>query len=202
MKQVLFASSNKAKVDQFQYVADMLGHPAKIVSVYELYPQIRVYDEEYQTQYEIVERGALEIYDQVKQPIVVEDTILEVEALSGGPGLHANDYLKQRGRLGLVEELGEQSNRQALITSIVGFYDGRQLLMSKTVIRGTIGFEESWKDGEPAWVGPAFHPFGGGFNAVFVLDATGRTLADHSAQEGLRYGYREPNFAILLQLLG
>lgn len=92
MKEILFASSNKSKVEQFQYVADAFGVGVRIVSVYERFPDIRPYDEEYEAQFEIVEKGAREIYTQTNQPVVVEDTILEVDALDGMQGFRRLFY--------------------------------------------------------------------------------------------------------------
>jgi non-canonical purine NTP pyrophosphatase (RdgB/HAM1 family) len=201
MQQILFASSNQSKLEQFQYVADAHDLKVKIISVYHKLPGIKPYNEEYQTQFEIVENGTHEIYAQTKQPIVVEDTILEVDALGGLPGLHASDFLKEKGRAGLLQDLHGQANRAACITSIAGYFDGKLFISSKNVVEGRIAEEESYKDGEPTWVGPSHHPLGGGFNSIFIVNASGRTLADHSAQEGLMYGYREPNFKAMLDIL-
>lgn len=197
----MFASSNRSKLEQFQYVADAYGLNVKIVSVYDKFPDVKPYGEEYATQYEIVEKGAREIYAQVKQPIVVEDTILEVDALGGLPGLHGSDYLKTKGRLGLIEELQGAASRRARITSIAGYFDGQLFILSKNIVDGYIADNESYKEDEPTWVGPSYHPFGGGFNSVFITNASGITLADHSAKDGLEYGYREPNFKTILEII-
>lgn len=201
MKEILFASSNQSKLEQFQYVADALDVKVKVVSAYEKSPNIQPYDEEYGTHFEIVEKGAREIYAQTQQPVVVEDTILEVDALDGLPGLYASDYLKEKGVDGLLKELKGVANRAARITSIVGYYDGKLFVSSKNVVKGQIAETISYLEGEPTWVGPTYHPFGGGFNSIFITNATGKTLADHSAEEGLEYGYREPNFKLILDLL-
>jgi len=201
MQEILFASSNRAKLEQFQYVADAYNFKVTIVSVYDRFPGIKPYDEGYKTQYEIVEQGAHEIYKQTQQPIVVEDTILEVKALNGLPGLQASDYLKAKGIGGLLEEMSSKKDREACITSIVGYFDGKLFVSSKNIVKGTIAMKPSYLKGEPAWVGPTHHPFGGGFNSVFNLDDSDKTLADHTAKEGLQYGYREPNFRKILELL-
>lgn len=202
MNEIIFASGNKAKRAQFQFVANYLKLPSAIVSVYERFPEVKLYSEEYGTQEEIVERGAHEIYAQVKQPIVVEDTILQVDALNGMPGLRSNEYLKKNGRLGLLKELTDATDRSARIVSIVGYYDGKLLVSFKTIVEGSIAREELFKTGEPGWVAPTpENNFGGGFNAVFMVGATGKTLAQMTAEEGLTYGYREPNFNALLRYL-
>lgn len=55
MQTILFASSNKAKLEQFQYVADAYNFKIKIISVYDQFPTIKPYSEDYKTHYEIVE---------------------------------------------------------------------------------------------------------------------------------------------------
>lgn len=202
MKQVLFASSNQSKIDQFQYVANLYGYDLKVVSVYDKYPQIISYGEEYATQFEIVDEGAREIYAQAHEPIVVEDTIFEVDALDGRPGLRANVYLKEKGRTGLLQELQGEKNRNARITSIAGYFDGKRLVSVKNVVKGKIAKKESYREGEPSWVGPTFNKqYGGGFSSIFIPDGHSTTLADLKAAEYAKLGYRDPNFKVLLQIL-
>lgn len=200
MKTVLFASTNQAKIEQFQFVADEGGFGVVVESAYRAFPGMQPYSEEYSSQMEIVESGAKEIYRQVRRPVVVEDTILEVEALDGRPGLKSNEFLKQRGIDGLLAAVSGKRNRRARITSIAGVFDGRVMMIAKNMVDGRVAAERRYKWGEPAWVGPSFHPFGGGFNSVFELPETGKTLAEHSAREGLRLGYREPNFRMVLSM--
>ena len=45
--EILFASQDKGKIGQFQFAADKLGYPAKIVSVYEKFPEVKPYSEEH-----------------------------------------------------------------------------------------------------------------------------------------------------------
>jgi len=201
MKEILFATGNKAKLDQFQFVSDNSDFPARIVSLYDQHPDVSSYDEEYATQEQIVEEGAREIYKQIQKPIVVEDSIIEVDALGGKPGLRSNDFLKEHGRGGLLEKLEKAENRSAHIISIVGYFNGTVLVSFKTVIEGIIAREESYKEGEPGLVGPTEYPFGGGYNAIFIRNDTGKTIADNTAKEGLTLGYREPNFYALLKYL-
>jgi inosine/xanthosine triphosphate pyrophosphatase family protein len=55
------------------------------------------YSEEYKTTDEIIEQGSLEIFNQIHEPIIVEDSIFEVEALNNRPGVDSADYLKKYG---------------------------------------------------------------------------------------------------------
>lgn len=197
--EILFASTNPGKIQQFQFVADKLGYPAKIISVYEKYPHINPYSENFKKQEEIVTNGLKEIFEKIRTPVVVEDSIIEIDAFGGGPGVVSNEYLKKRKIEGLLEDMKGKINRKARIISIVGYYDGSKIKMFKNYVDGYIAHEKSFKKGEPIWVGPSYHPFGGGFNPVFVHSKTKKTIAEMSADEGLIYGYREPNFKKLLK---
>lgn len=202
IREILFASTNKGKLAEFQYVADYYKLPVKIICVYQRFPEIYAYDEDFSTQEEIIEHGAREIFSQVNQPIIVEDTILTVESLGGLPGLTAKDYLKEKGRLGLIKEMEGKENRNAQIISIVGYYDGKLLTSFKKVIEGSITEKEIYKEGQPLWIAPSKEVVsGGGFNAIFLSKAAGRTLADMTAEEGLKYGYREPNVKAVLEYI-
>jgi non-canonical purine NTP pyrophosphatase (RdgB/HAM1 family) len=200
-KKILFSSTNKGKIQQFQYVADYYKYDVTITSVYKEHPEITAYNEDYPTQQEIVENGAREIYQQIKQPIIVEDTIFCIDALGGKPGLTANDYLKEKGRQGILEEMKGIKNRKAQIISIVCFYDGELFVSFKNVVHGEISKKELYKEGEPIWVGPTLIPFGGGFNAIFVSNKAKKTIAELTAEQGLEYGYREPNFKAVLNYI-
>ncbi len=204
MKEILFATGNHSKINQFQFVADKSGFDAKIISVYKQFPDIPRYSEEYDTQEKIVEEGAHEIFSGCNIPIVVEDTIFEVDALDGTPGLRANEFLKEHGRAGLLKKMEgvEMSERTARITSIVGYWNGTLLVTFKRVVEGFIAEKESYKKGEPDWIAPTEdNLFGGGYNAVFIEKTLGKTLADISTIESITYGYREPNFKALLTYL-
>ena len=201
MQEVLFASTNKAKLSQFQFVADFYKFPFRIVSAYGNHPGLAPYSEDYQTQERIVEEGARAIYGNIHTPAVVEDSILAVDVLDGLPGLRSNEYLKKEGRAGLLKALENKKERTARIISIVGYYGGKVFISFKNVVEGTITLEERFKKGEPDWVGPTDNIFGGGFNAVFVPRDSSKTIAEMTAEEGLMAGYREPNFRAVLQYL-
>lgn len=202
MDKIYFATTNHGKLGQFQFVADFLGCKVSIVSAYKEFQGIQPYSEDFKTNFEIIEHGCRIVFEKVKKPIVVEDSILEVVHLNGGPGLTASEYLKEHGREGLIKELEGARDRRAKITSIVGYYAGEVLYMFKTVVEGSIAENESYKVGEPSWIGPTEIKVGGGFNSAFIIKGDTRTLADITAEESIDLGYREPNFKALLKVLG
>jgi non-canonical purine NTP pyrophosphatase (RdgB/HAM1 family) len=202
MKKILFASTNNAKIGQFQFVADYYGYRVEIVSAYETYPDLKPYSEDFNSCDEIVKQGSLELFQQIKEPLVVEDSIFEVVALDGRPGLTASQYQKAKGRKGILEEMQVMMNREARISSCVGYRTEKEYTLFKTIIDGSISFEERYLQGEPLWIGPTEAVFGGGYNATFVpAMPSKKTLAELTAIEGLQYGYREPNFKAVLEYI-
>jgi non-canonical purine NTP pyrophosphatase (RdgB/HAM1 family) len=202
MNQILFATTNKAKLEQFQFVADSLHYDIKIVSAYTQFPTLKAYNEDYTTQEEIVTNGSNEIFKQIHTPVVVEDTIFEVDALNGNPGLTASEYLKIYGREGILTELKGTENRKAQMTSYVAYRTENECKIFKQILTGTIATEDRYKVGEPDWVGPTSFKQGGGYSAIFILDTPGgKTLSELTATECLLCGCREPNFKKVLELV-
>ena len=193
--EILFASSNKGKIGQFQFVADSLGYPAKIVSVYEKFPEIKTPSEEHNSADELVAKNAKEIFEKAKMPVVIEDSTIEIEAFGKGPGVRSEKYLKEKKLTGLLEEMKGRISRKAKMVSTITHYNGSNMKILKNSVEGHIAEKISFREGEPLWVGP----FGGGFNAVFVHRKKKKTIADMTAEECLAYGYAEPNFRSVLK---
>ena len=199
MKEILFGTSNKAKLQQLQYIADYYQFPVKVISVKQ---EFNVdYEEIGKTAEEIAINGAKEIFSKLKKPVLVEDSILEISALGNKPGVKSNDFFKKYRFEGIINLMKDKEDKSAKITSVLVYTDGKQTKLFKHTILGSITDKKRYKEGEPLWVGPTFHPFGGGFNAIFLLKNKDKTLAECAAEEGLELGYREKNFKEFLEFL-
>jgi len=152
---------------------------------------------------QIAVNGAKEIYRKIKKPIVTEDSITYIDVI-GGPGPVSNKVLKEIKVSGVLDLMKNKTNRLCYIESCLVYYDGRVLKKFQNKVNGVISKKISYKQGEPIWVGPTHHEFGGGYNSIYIPHfgaETNRTLADCTAEEGLIYGYREKNFKQLLDFL-
>lgn len=156
------------------------------------------YEEIGETAKEIAINGAKYLYNKFKLPIVTEDSITEVECLNNKPGIHSKKFLEAHGRQGLINQVNQHNNRKAKLSSVVVYFDGTNLKVYENIVPGSIAFKEAYKEGEPGWVGPTDHIYGGGFNAIFIPENETRTLAEMTKEEGITRGYREPNFKQLL----
>ena len=203
MKQILFATTNKGKLGQFQYTADHFQLDVQIISLYEKFPHIQPYSEEYESIEQIVRKGSEEIFDQVKEPVVVEDSIFQVFALNNRPGLGSADYLKNRGRHELLVEMQKASDRSAQMISCVAVRTDKDYKLFKNILSGKVAAQEKFKQGEPLWISPTPDaPYGGGYGPIFIPAEPGdKTLAELPASEHITHGSREPNFKRALDYL-
>jgi XTP/dITP diphosphohydrolase len=199
-----FATGNRAKLAQFRWVAARLGSNIEIASARAAFGEAAHYQEVGDTEQEIARQGALSVAARTGVPIVAEDTGLHVAALDGRPGIRAGQYLRDAGRVGLLRELTGVADRRAEIVAALAYAtpDGDWLEYERRVV-GTLIQHQRWTSGLPDWIGPTREdPYGGGYNCIFVPQGEVRTLAEIPPREALDVGYREPNFAALLEALG
>ncbi|MDP2750905.1 MAG: non-canonical purine NTP pyrophosphatase [Nanoarchaeota archaeon] len=198
---IYFASGNKAKQEQLKYVADYFGYPVEVINAKEMFKVD--YEENGRTCMDIAVKGAKHVFSKIKKPVVVEDSIIYISALKG-PGLKSNKFLKEKKVEGALNLMKHESDRSCYIESCVVYYDGKILKKFRNKVAGRITYRKSYRQGEPIWVGPSFHEFGGGYNSIYepwFIEDLGKTLADATKEEGLVYGYRERNFKTLLDFL-
>lgn len=193
---LIFATGNAAKLKQLRYVIAAHEMAVKVVAAADLYGDAGRYKELGASPEDIAAAGARAVAVRIGQPVLTEDSVFEVLALDGQPGLRAGAYLKEHGRDGILNALQGQTERQAFICSAVALgAPGREPLVWSRCIAGRITLEARWRPGLPDWIAPSPEtPLGGGYNAIFVPEGENRTLAEIPPAEGLKLGYREPLF--------
>ena len=200
MLEIIFATTNPAKLAQMAYVIEATRAPVTLVAAWDRYGDLAAYDEYGPTAASIAQHGALEIAKRVGAPVLTEDTSFHVETLNGEPGIHAGQFLKDQGRPGILRKLKGNLHRTARIVSAACWatpYGESQTWV--TVIRGVVSQQEAWADDQPEWVAPSpDDPLGGGYNAIFIPIYEKRTLAQIPPRDALLIGYREPNFSAAL----
>ena len=200
--ELLFATGNAAKLKQAQFVADSLRYAFKIVQAKQLYGELASYQEKGNTPLLVALQGALDVYKKVRLPLFVEDSVLEIDALKGYPGIFSGRELQRVGRRGILDKMRGVEDRKAKITSVVVHVDKNGKTRAfKHAVAGSIAKQEKWMPGEPIWVGPSLVPWGGGYNTLFIPRGETKTLAEFTAGEGLEKGYREKNFSSLFAFL-
>src|SRR3989339_123721 len=74
MKEIVFATSNKAKVDQINFIVQYFKFPIKIIVGKEIYGEKNNYKEIGNTVSEIAKNGAIDISKKINLPVITEDT--------------------------------------------------------------------------------------------------------------------------------
>lgn len=201
MKTVLLATSNKFKLAQMQYVADYYKIPIRVVPAREIFGALTKFDKIGKTPQEVALRGARMIYSKIKRPIAVEETFLEVDALDKFPGVKTIPFIKTKGRKALLAMMAGEKNRKAVMKSATIFINekGKEKVFLHD-LKGKITEEEKWNKG-PLWVSPQEKEWGGWFNAIFIPEGSTKTLAEMTAEQLIRNGYREKTFKAALDLI-
>ncbi|MHA2424754.1 MAG: RdgB/HAM1 family non-canonical purine NTP pyrophosphatase [Candidatus Thorarchaeota archaeon] len=132
-----------------------------------------------------VERVALEAakigFFEAKQPVVLDDTALYIDALEGFPMTYAGFVLKTLGRKGILKLMDGVKDRRARFATAVGFSDGETLATFKGVMEGSIAEKEEGEDGF------AYDP-------IFIPEGESRTYAQLSFEEKVKISHRTKAF--------
>ena len=115
----------------------------------------------------IIADKARRAYEIVKKPVVVEDVSAGLDKLNGLPGPFIKFFEMQLGADALYQLA--RAETAATITCTIAYYDGRQMLLDKGIINGSV---VAMRAG-----------IGHGFDAVFVPGGQSRTFSQMTPAE-------------------
>jgi XTP/dITP diphosphohydrolase len=113
---------------------------------------------------EIAREKAKAAFAKVGRQVIVEDDGLFINSLSGFPGQYSSFVFKTIGNDGILKLLAGSTKRSAYFLSLIAFYDGRILSISKGRVNGRITDRIT----EGGW----------GYDPIFVPDGTNLTFAE------------------------
>ena len=125
----------------------------------------------------IVEYKAKEAYEQVRSPVLVEDTSLRFLALGKLPGPLIKWFLTELGTDGLCRLLNNYADRSALAEVQFGLYDGRSFQAFSGAVEGSIA---------PTPRGSR----GFGWDAIFIPSNSSKTWAEMTDEEARKTSMR------------
>ena len=191
-KEILLASANPHKIEELEQILIPLGIALKSAGDY---PDGEEVDEDQPS----LEGNALKkarYWHQITGlPSLSDDTGLEVDALSGAPGVHSaryagNNASYQENTEKLLRELYGQNNRHAQFRTVIAFVDGKgREHLFEGVCRGTIISEPRGDKGF-------------GYDPVFVPDGYERTFAELSSEEKNLISHRGRALKKFVEFLG
>lgn len=145
----------------------------------------------------IAARGAHDAYERVGEPVIVDDTGLFIDALSGFPGPYTSYALRTLGVERVSELARAEPNPRARFRCAIAYCDGNPVELDD--IR-TPGEEATIKLFEGEVEGRIVEPRGEngfGFDSIFEYD--GRTLAQMTVEETNKISHRGQAFERLVE---
>ena len=112
------------------------------------------------------------IFKKIGFPTFSDDSGLEVEELSGKPGVHSAHYSGSRDSIQnihkVLKELGDSNNRKAQFRAVVTFVDNGHSMQFEGVVEGSLSREIQGEDGF-------------GYDPIFIPEGYNKTFAQLSS---------------------
>ncbi len=125
------------------------------------------------------------LYDQVKQPVIADDSGLCVEALDGNPGIHTARYgceerqltSKEQYTLLLKQMEGKQNRRASFVCALVLYINDHRIFIIEEEVKGEIALTPHGLNGF-------------GYDPIFIVEDTGKTASELLPEEKDHYSHR------------
>jgi non-canonical purine NTP pyrophosphatase (RdgB/HAM1 family) len=119
------------------------GNPSKLIEARRLFPGLEAVDldlPEIQSLdlHEVLRAKAKEAWRQLRRPVIVEETGLELPALNGFPGPLVKWMLQAIGPEGIARTVAAAGNSGATARCALMFYDGARELLAEGATTGTL----------------------------------------------------------------
>lgn len=155
MKEIIFATGNKRKVQEAKLACEPLGivvidREFEIEEIQSLDPR------------KVTRRKVKDAYEYTKAPVVVTDTFWNITALNGFPGAYAKDVDAWFTEKNFVDLVADYDDKSISFTENIAYYDGIELVQFE---------REFW--------GIIVEPRGKGQALENVVEISGKTLGEH-----------------------
>lgn len=188
---IIFATQNAGKTKEVKAI--FAQSPFEIISLYDLDNNINI--EEHGTTFsENAFIKAKTIYDIYKEPVVADDSGLEIEQLNGRPGVYSARYAGEycsyeENNLKVISELKNFSEpHRAKFVSYAVFYNGKDEIEAMGELHGQIIKEQRGRNGF-------------GYDPIFIPDGFERTISELSFEEKNKISHRAKSFSELKKAL-
>ena len=121
----------------------------------------------------IAVQKAQDAYNQIEEPLIVEDDGLFIDSLSGFPGPFSSYVFKTIGNNGILKMIGD--NRDAQFVSVIVFRDAHFYTSFESKVAGTISKNIQGN--------------GWGYDPIFVPENQNKTYAELSEKNKLSHRY-------------
>ncbi|TFF91190.1 XTP/dITP diphosphatase [Candidatus Thorarchaeota archaeon] len=134
----------------------------------------------------IAREAAKHAFEVLRRPVVVDDTGLYIDALSGFPRSYPAFVLETIGRQGVLRLLKGETDRKARFVTGVGYADGERVSSFTGEMVGEISLQERGSAGF-------------GYDPIFIPDGFERTYAELTFDEKTAISHRTKAFRAFLR---
>ena len=161
--ELFFTSSNENKFQEAERILSNLG--IKLNFFKTILEEIQSDD-----LYEIARHKAINAYDLVQKPVIIEDDGLFIKPLNGFPGSYSSYVYDTIGNEGIMKLLEDSEIRDAKFVSIIAYCDG---------IDGVKLFGSDI----PGKISSVIEKGGWGYDPIFIPDGESKTYANVSDKD-------------------
>ncbi|MCF3653350.1 MAG: XTP/dITP diphosphatase [Aigarchaeota archaeon] len=166
-------TSNLGKAREFESIFSEYGLSFRIEPIKT--PEIQAVDLRI-----IAEQSAIYAYDILREPVLVEDAGLFIDALNGFPGPFSSYVYKAIGIRGILKLMEDVEDRRARFLSVIAFYT--PMIGGVKIFTGEV---EGYIAREPRGSS------GFGFDPIFIpAEGDGKTFAEQSVEEKNKLSHR------------
>jgi XTP/dITP diphosphohydrolase len=182
VKKLILATNNIHKISEMKAILSGLNLEILSAKNFPDFPEVE------ETGETLAENAILKVkavWEKYHLPAVADDTGLEVDYLSGAPGVYSARFAgsgcsyddNNRKLLSLLEKI-EKPGRTARFRTVIAFVD----------ITGAVRHVDGVLEGEIADKVRGSHGFG--YDPIFIVGRTGKTLAEYPAEEKNKISHR------------
>ena len=172
LKKLKFVTSNEDKVREASDILECSLDQVSGLNIHE------IQDSDIK---KIVAHKAQQAYDELRCPILVEDSGLIFTAWNGLPGALVKWFEISVGCQGLLKMLEGFENREAFAVCVVAIFDGQKMLIAEGEKKGTISHSTRGKNGF-------------GWDVIFIPEHHKKTYAEMNFKEKNAISHRRMAF--------
>ena len=158
MKEILFVTTNKGKVESLQHSFDLLNADVVVTQT-----NLELAEEQADDALKVAQAKAKLAFRELAKPLVVDDSAFHIPVLGGFPGVYQKYVIETIGPVGILKLLEGVQDRSAYFISNLVYVDeeGKQYCFSDSHYNGTVAHEYN-PDAAYKWgqIGKIFIPRG------------------------------------------
>lgn len=192
MKELIVATANKGKINEFDLLFKDLLLPIKLIS----FQDLNFFEDVPETGNSFKENAfqkAEFVFKKFNIPVVSDDSGLEIKILNNQPGVLSARYAgiekdDAKNRKLVLENLKDTKDRDARFVCCLCYYDGTEKVFFEGFLEGKINTAEVGENGF-------------GYDSIFVPKGYSKTMAELSIEEKNKLSHRAIAMKLFVEFL-